>query len=1038
MTRRPDGTALPAIVVAVLALLALACRATATGGDPGAIEVRLAESRAAGDYAAAATAAGDLLDALRDDPGVMPFELRDIERERDMLALVGDLPEPDRRRFARADSLTGVFRNHWREGRFDDGLAAAEERLAILRELLGESHVEVAAALNTVARFHQLRGDYDPAERVYREALEMRRGLLTADHPDVATSLNNLGMLMQERCEYDRAEPLLHEALEIYRAAWGDEDVDVASCLNNIGMLLHRRGDLAAAEPLYLEALAIRRAIHGEAHADVATSLNNLASLHYAQGDYTAAEPLLREATSVLRRILGPEHPRVATGLNNLAALHAATGNDVEAEPLIREALAINRAALGNDHPEIARSLANLAHVVESRGDYTGAEMLLRDALAIRVGAFGGEHELVAETRNAIAHVLQTYGAYAAAEREYRAALELRERLLGRTHLDVATSLSNLASLLELRGEYDRALPLYERALGIRRELLGDGNAAVAHSMSSIGHLHLFLEDYPRAADVLERAAESHDAARLRAGTGISRATAAQRMRDPFVALAVARLELGEEEAAWRAAEQAQGRALADLLTTAGERKLSESERAREDSLRTTLADLERELEAYVEASATDTTAELHRTLDGTRNRLLAAEAEWSAFGRTMREKYPVTEGGALTLSEVTSGLTDAAAIVGWVNLEAGAGVVRSWGYVLKGDGSVSWARLDDAPSPGAWRRRAARLRKDLSSGVDAPRIGILRDARAFWQHRFAPLMPLLDGIEELIVVPSGPMLGVPAEALADDTWSLLGSTFAVSYAPSATIAAWLRARGMPSSPTQSPSALLLGDPPFVAYPALPASRDEVAGIAEVVGEATVLLGEEASEQRIAALAETGGLAEFDVLHLATHALVDDERPDRSALVLAQTGLPDRLESVLGGQRVYDGLATAGEIVREWDLDAELVSLSACETGLGREVTGEGYVGFAHAFLQAGARSLLVSLWKVDDLATSMLVGRFYENWIGAFDGTRAGREAGTLSKVEALQEAKAWLRDYEGVWGTRPFEHPYFWSSFILIGDPR
>jgi len=140
--------------------------------------------------------------------------------------------------------------------------------------------------------------------------------------------------------------------------------------------------------------------------------------------------------------------------------------------------------------------------------------------------------------------------------------------------------------------------------------------------------------------------------------------------------------------------------------------------------------------------------------------------------------------------------------------------------------------------------------------------------------------------------------------------------------------------------------------------------------------------------------------------------------------VLSQVDLPDALEAAIAGTRIYDGLVRAGEVVREWRLNAELVVLSACETGLGKKVVGEGYVGFAHAFLQAGARSVLVSLWKVDDEATGLLMRRFYEGWL----------ERG-LRKAEALRQAKRWLRAREDERGRQRFAHPYYWSAFVLIG---
>jgi CHAT domain-containing protein len=211
----------------------------------------------------------------------------------------------------------------------------------------------------------------------------------------------------------------------------------------------------------------------------------------------------------------------------------------------------------------------------------------------------------------------------------------------------------------------------------------------------------------------------------------------------------------------------------------------------------------------------------------------------------------------------------------------------------------------------------------------------------------------------------------------------------------------------------------------------------EIEKVAAVVPESTILLGTEASEEELSVLAESGTLREFDIIHVATHALVDDEWPEQSALVLSRVGLPDPVEAIIAGTPVYDGLISMKEVLRGWELDAGLVTLSGCHTGLGREVEGEGYVGLAHAFFQAGARSLLVSLWRVDDEATALIMSRFYENLMGAYEEDRGGGIGEPFSKAEALREAKRWLRTYTDEDGNLPFQHPAYWSGFILIGQP-
>jgi CHAT domain-containing protein len=151
------------------------------------------------------------------------------------------------------------------------------------------------------------------------------------------------------------------------------------------------------------------------------------------------------------------------------------------------------------------------------------------------------------------------------------------------------------------------------------------------------------------------------------------------------------------------------------------------------------------------------------------------------------------------------------------------------------------------------------------------------------------------------------------------------------------------------------------------------------------------------------------------------------------------------------------------EIQRGWELKAELVTLSACETALGREAGGEGFVGFTQALLMSGARSVCLSQWKVDDTATALLMQRFYANLLGRRPGLRS-----PLPKAEALREAKSWLRGLsraevlavtaelsrgvergKGAKGRqsavvlpgndndRPYAAPHYWAAFVLAGDP-
>lgn len=183
---------------------------------------------------------------------------------------------------------------------------------------------------------------------------------------------------------------------------------------------------------------------------------------------------------------------------------------------------------------------------------------------------------------------------------------------------------------------------------------------------------------------------------------------------------------------------------------------------------------------------------------------------------------------------------------------------------------------------------------------------------------------------------------------------------------------------------------------------------------------ARVLLGPRASEEELHALARATSppsLRDFDLVHLATHAWIDPWRPEDSRLFLAQPtgdGDPEEMD---------DGILTAAEIMGQWRLGARLVTLSACSSALGRRVPGEGYLGFAHAFFHAGASSLVLSLWEVDDEATALLMHAFYQR-------VRAGDRFS-----DALRAAKRTLRQRRDARGERPYHHPWFWSGFVLLG---
>jgi CHAT domain-containing protein len=188
------------------------------------------------------------------------------------------------------------------------------------------------------------------------------------------------------------------------------------------------------------------------------------------------------------------------------------------------------------------------------------------------------------------------------------------------------------------------------------------------------------------------------------------------------------------------------------------------------------------------------------------------------------------------------------------------------------------------------------------------------------------------------------------------------------------------------------------------SYAELPGTQVEIARLAELFDprDATTLTRAAATEQRLDDLRKADKLKQFRYLHFATHGIANNVRAFESALLLTP---PMRLPEVRVGEPYLEGRLTAGEVLDYWQLDAELVTLSACESGLGLAGGGDGLLGFAQAFLKAGSRSVCLTLWQVDDTATTLLMDRFYRNLLGK------GPQGKPLAKAAALREAKDWLR---------------------------
>jgi len=300
------------------------------------------------------------------------------------------------------------------------------------------------------------------------------------------------------------------------------------------------------------------------------------------------------------------------------------------------------------------------------------------------------------------------------------------------------------------------------------------------------------------------------------------------------------------------------------------------------------------------------------------------------------------------------------------------------------------------------------RLRIPVERVRQAPSAELTAAGRRLHQLLLGPLEQRLSGTAApLVIVADGLLHHLPFEALitpGDGPPQYLAGRHEIAYAPSAAVLARLATARAAEPDEDRLDLLAIGDPDFSGHthPLAPPphSGREVRRIARRLARARAFTGPEAVKDLLA----DPQLAGARVIHLATHALVDETSAQGSAIVFS-----------IGTGEESDGLLGPAEIMG-LDLDSELVVLSACSTGLGRPVRGEGVVGLSRAFLSAGSRSVVQTLWPVEDRFTAGLMERF-------FDGLgRSRHTAGALAdaRLESLLDGA----------------HPHFWAPFVLLGD--
>jgi CHAT domain-containing protein/Tfp pilus assembly protein PilF len=885
----------------------------------------------------------------------------------------------------------------------------------------------------------------------YQEALELYRR--ARDRKREAETIHNIGRVYWSLGEMQKALERYNEALPIRRAV-GDRRGE-AHTLGNIGLVYWSLGEMQKALEKFNEALPINRALGdriGEAHM-----LNNIGTVYSLLGEMQKAMEKFNEALSI-RRAVGDRSGEAQT-LNNISRIYWSLGEMQKAMETHNEVLPIRR-ALGDRRGE-ALTLSNIGAVFWSLGEMQKALEKYNEALPIRraVGDRIGE----AQTLGNIGLVYRSLGEMQKALEKFNEALPIKRALGDR--IGEANILNHIGVVYRSLGEIQRALEKYNEALLIRRAV-GDryGEAetllGIARAEQKQGNLTQAHQTIEQAISIVESVRASISSQELRASFFASRQDLYESYIEVLMQMHKQNPAASFDALALTVSERARARSLLELLT--------ESRIDVRQGVDSSLLERERSLQQLLNAKAAAQIALLSRNHTPAQAEAAAKEidsitTEYKELREQIRARNPryaaLTQPQPLSLAEIQQQVLDPDTLL----LEYSLGDNASYLFVVS-QASITSHQLPKRAEIEAATRRVRELLtapQPQPGDTEAKYQARIKEARESYWPQAAVLSRMLLGPaasqlggKRLLIVADGALQYLPFGALPTPGTegqrdreterqgkSALSTPLIVNneivHLPSASALAVLR-RELAGRQPAAKAVAVLADPVFSADDARVKSDAKTqAGeeappelrraINDVRGEMRrLLLTRDEAESILSVTPRTDGfgaldfranratatsdeLSRYRIVHFATHGLLDSEHPELSGIVLS-------LVDERG--RAQDGFLRLHEIFN-LRLPAELVVLSACQTGLGKEIKGEGLVGLTRGFMYAGAARVVASLWQVNDAATAELMKRFYRLMLK--DGMRP---------AAALRAAQIEM------WKRPQWQSPFYWGGFALQGE--
>lgn len=955
-------------------------------------------------------------------------------------------------------------------GKFSQAEGLHKRALAIYKKVKGPESAQVANTINNLAILYKTQGKYDKAISMYEQAAAITKKTIGSEHPHYAIIIKNLASAYAFTGAPDKAEPLFHQALAIRKKVLRPNHPQIGESLYYLGNFYHERGDFKRAEPYYIDSLKIYEKSLGSNHPATAGGYSGLASLYRSMGSFDKAEEMYKKGLKIKEKALGPNHLNVAADLNSLALFYHQLGDLASSEKYFKRALSIYEKSLPANHPSTAATINNMASLYSSMGKYRQAEAFYLRALAMVEKSLGPDSEEAAATYHNLAALYFTVGETKKAVPLYEKALAFAEKNLGPEHPHTATILGNLGMLYLEIGDYNLSEKYLKRSLSINKKIHGTRRPATASALHSLGLLYAAKNNNPKAHFYFKQAREL-DAELIDQVLSFT----SEERKMIFLATKQSRLEISMCLAASKLKDDRRVRI--DALNWWLRRKgiiLEAQKRFQEALIHSNDPQV---IQAVQELGRVR--AELSKLVfsgpgkegpDKYKKRIAELEEQKRALEdklvKLSKSFARQKKAAAADVKTVANALPKGSALIEFAR-------VRYYDFKAKGHvdryrpahylafvvhaGKGSKPSLIDLGVEEPINQAVASLKKNISN------IKAANKTRAASQHLyelvFAPIKKQLGDAKNIFISPDGDLNLIPFEIIQNNKGKYLIEDYTFNY-----LASGRDAAGFGYLRGKAGKSMLFGDPDFnlskssrvaenissgrsadlrsINFGRLPGTLKEVNEINKIIGpgRSIVKTGRKATESALFSVNSPR------ILHLATHgffltdqqldALRDDpakggRSPEAEAVKVENPLLRSGL-ALAGANRTLrskdanrsSGLLTAEKVLSLKLTGTDLVVLSACETGLGEVRNGEGVYGLRRAFVQAGTKGLVMSMWSVPDNETMELMTGFYTNLV-----------IKKMNPNNALRQAA--LAEMNIVKNRYGHAHPLYWGAFIYLGEP-